>query len=149
MSIGKHILAFLVIVIVSTILSTIYGIYSYTHLNTVQVVENIQQSPIQPKYTAIIIYLIISWIVFYFVIVIKNFSVLESFTIGFLVSFYSEIGMYSLFTNWPLYNMISDTIYGSFMYGINSIVIKLLFRNTTRTNNNRTYIRLNNRNKIM
>jgi uncharacterized membrane protein len=107
---------FLVILASLLALDAIYIGLQYTYIK--KVYETIQRSPLKINFVgAILCYIFLVFLLYYFILSKKR-KILDAFLLGVGVYGVYETTQYSTLSKWPVYMLITDTLWGGILFAI-------------------------------
>lgn len=83
-----------------------------------KVYQNVQRSPLKINFIgAILCYMFLVFLLYYFILSKKK-KILDAFLLGLCVYGVYETTNYATLTNWPIYMLIVDTLWGGVLFAI-------------------------------
>lgn len=109
-------LNFLLILLSLLVLDGIYIGSQYTYLKSVY--QTVQRSPLKINYIgAALCYIFLVFVLYYFILSKKR-EIFDAFLLGICVYGVYEATNYATLTNWPLYMVFMDTLWGGILFAI-------------------------------
>ena len=106
----------LVILASLLLLDAIYIGLQYGYLK--KVYQNVQKSPLKINFIgAALCYAFLVFLLYYFVLSKKR-KILDAFLLGLCVYGVYETTNYATLTNWPIYMLVVDTLWGGILFAI-------------------------------
>ena len=119
-------LKFIVILATLLALDAVYIGLQFKYLK--KIYETIQHSPLKINFIgAILCYIFLVFVLYYFILSKKR-KILDAFLLGVCIYGVYETTQYSTLSKWPLYMVVTDTLWGGILFSITAKIYYSIYK---------------------